>query len=64
MTPQPLLNYDECYWCSFHITDIEPDDPACEEGRDYDTCVGCPYCEKQAYTIVLQNEKQKKFISP
>lgn len=62
--PQPLINYDECYWCSFHLTDIEQDDPACEEGIEYGICASCPYYEKQSYRIVVQREDQKHLISP
>ena len=60
--PQPYYDQGGTYWCSFHITDIEPDDPACEEGQEYIICAFCPYCEKQSYKIVTKDERFKRFI--
>ena len=64
MSPQPYFDQGDVYFCSFHLTDIEQDDPACEEGQEYGICAGCPYCEKQSYRIVVQNPDQKHLISP
>ena len=62
MSPQPYYDQGDTYWCSFHMTDIEQDDPACEEGQDYGICASCPYCEKQSYRIVTKDERFKRFI--
>ena len=62
--PQPNYNQDTCYWCSKHMTDIEPDDPSCEENMPNIYCFTCTFCEKQNYSIVVQREDQKEFISP
>ena len=67
MSPQPYFDQGDVYFCSFHLADIEQDDPACEEGQDYNPlmkCGQCPYCEKQSYRIVVQNPDQKHLISP
>ena len=61
--PQPLLNYDETWWCSLHLIDIEQDDIACEERNDIDkTCMSCPYSEKQSYKIITRDERFKEYI--
>ena len=61
--PQPYYDQGDTYWCSFHITDIEPNDIACEERNNIDkTCMSCPYCEKQSYKIVTKDERFKRFI--
>ena len=46
------------------MTDIEPDDPSCEENMPNIYCFTCTFCEKQNYSIVVQREDQKEFISP
>lgn len=33
MCPNVFIDQGDTYWCSFHLTDIEPDDHACEEGQ-------------------------------
>ena len=60
--PNPLLDYGDNYWCSFHLEDIEPDDASCDEGQEYMICANCPYCEKQRYKIVTNDERFKEFI--
>ena len=61
--PNPNLNMGEEYWCSLHMTDTEPDNPACQDREDVnDFCFQCPFLEKQSYTIVTRREDQKEFI--
>ena len=63
--PQPNYNQDTCYWCSKYMIDIELDSDACEtNGGMSNTCASCVFCEKQNYSIVIQREDQKEFISP
>ena len=61
--PNPLLDYGDNYWCSFHLEDIEPDDVSCDERSNEDKmCMSCPYCGKQRYKIITKDERFKEFL--
>lgn len=63
--PQPNLNYDATYWCSEKMMDTEPYNDACPDMEyEISSCGQCSFCEKQSYSIVIQREDQKGFISP
>lgn len=64
--PIPNYNQDITYWCSLTIDDVEPSDSACLKmaSEKITSCCQCPFLAKQYYTMVIQDESQKEFISP
>lgn len=64
--PIPNYNQDITYHCTRLNVDVDEYDPSCSiMFADYcKVCKQCSYCRKNSYTMVVQDESQKEFISP
>lgn len=65
--PIPNYNQDIAYWCDKLMDDLEYDSIACNSETGWQRITHCRQCvhfNQQAYSIVIQDESQKHFISP
>jgi len=63
--PIPNYNQDVTFWCELTFSDINEYDEACDYvSKKIKICKQCSMCMKQSYSLVVQDESQKKFISP
>jgi len=60
--PQPNINMEIEYFCDIKMIDLDYDSDSCWNHPEISKCRQCVHFEKQDYSIVVQDERFKKFI--
>jgi len=60
--PQPNLNCSTEYYCNIKMIDLDHDSDPCWNHPEMSKCRQCVHFQKQDYSIVVQDERFKKFI--
>jgi len=60
--PNIFCSQSSEYWCSETMSDLDYDSDSCWNHPEIGKCRQCVHFEKQDYSIVVQDERFKKFI--
>jgi len=62
MCPNIFYSQGYAYWCNEIVSDLDYDSDSCWNHPEISKCRQCVHFQKQDYTIVVQDERFKKFI--